>query len=107
MNTYTIWRGTTPTLMIDCNFSTSIVTAVRICVRQGGTKIIKTLEDCTLNGQEISFDLTEEEMNRLSEGSAQIQARVLLWNGKITPTEQINVSVKNCTDYEPMAGDGV
>lgn len=55
-------RGTTPTHIFTLPFDTEILKDVRITYAQSNKPIIeKSIGDCTLNGNELSVKLTQED----------------------------------------------
>ena len=76
-------RGTTPTLIFDLPFDTSMITEAWVTVAQGGENVIdKTTVDCVFEGNSISVKLTQAETLALNSSTrTEIQLRVRTVDG--------------------------
>ena len=97
-------RGTTPTHSFKCPFDLSTISKLRIIYRQGDTNIlIKTLEDCTLNGNEISCKLSQEETLKFDcRKMVKIQLRVVTLSGDALVSSTYELNPYDCFDDEVM-----
>jgi hypothetical protein len=78
-------RGTTPTHIFTLPFDTSILKDVRITYAQSNKPIFeKNIEDCTLNGNELSVKLTQEDTLYLDHRRlVEIQLKVITQDGTV------------------------
>ena len=97
-------RGSTPTHIFEIPFDTEIVKEVRITYSQNDIDILnKETEDCTITGNEIITELTQEETFLFDDNyPVQIQIKVLDVNDKIHPSDIITKSVKKCLNDEVL-----
>lgn len=80
-----------------------IVEDVRICYEQKNEEVLlKTLEDCKVEGNVLRITLTQEEANLFSHGPAQVQLRVKTKEGKVIPSDVSTVVVRDVLDDEVM-----
>lgn len=99
-------RGTTPTLLFNLPFSTTIIKSAEITIKyvDGLKKILvkKTLEDCELGEDCIGTRLTQEETLQFpAPTTALVQLRILTTDDIALATEPYKVSVKKLlTDDE-------
>ena len=72
-------RGTTPTHVFKLPFDTGIIKTLRIIYAQDGkVKMTKTETDCTLDGENVTTKLSQEETLKFRSGTpVEIQMRVL------------------------------
>ena len=92
-------RGTTPTLLFNLPFSTSIIKSAEIIIKyvDDFKKILikKTLEDCELGENSIGTRLTQEETLQFpAPAIILVQLRILTTEDISLATEPYNVSVK-------------
>ena len=92
-------RGTTPTLLYNLPFSTSLIKSAEITIQYGCETnkelIIKKLEDCELGETSIGARLTQEETLLLPAPSyAHIQLRIVTTDDIVLATEPEAVTVK-------------
>lgn len=99
-----MYRASTPTHEFTLPpWVMDILEDVRICYKQKDKEILlKTLKDCKVDGNTLSVELTQEETNLFGNGTTQVQMRVKTTNGKVTPTEIVNLAVINVLDDEVM-----
>ena len=92
---YRINRGSTPTISYTLPFPAERLEAAYITIVQDeGMVIEKQLEDMTIDGNEISVKLTQQETLLLdSESGAAMQFRYRDINGDSFPTETIIFTV--------------
>ena len=62
--------------------------------------LVKNKPDTTISGQRVSVDFTQEEMNKFSEGIAEIQIRAKNDFDKVMPTQILKVKVKKVLNQE-------
>ena len=99
-------RGTTPTLLFNLPFSSSIIKSAEITIKYfDGLKkilIIKTLEDCELGETSIGARLTQEETLQFpAPAVVSVQLRVLTTDNLSLATLPETVKVKK------LLADGV
>lgn len=92
-------KGTTPSLVFNLPFETSIIKAVEMAIKYvDGIKkvlIVKTLEDCELGERSIGARLTQEETLQFpAPASVLVQLRVKTNDDTILATEPYTVKVK-------------
>ena len=92
-------RGTTPTLLYNLPFSASLIKSAEITIKYVDNLkkvlILKTLEDCILDGDTISTKLTQEETLQFpAPASVLVQLRVVTTEDNILATEPETVIVK-------------
>ena len=77
-------RGTTPTHVFKLHLDTSQIKTIVICYAQNDeVKLLKWTEDCTLEGENASVQLSQEEtLSFKGDASIKAQVRVLLKNGE-------------------------
>lgn len=99
-----MYRASTPTHEFTLpSWVMDILEDVRICYKQKDKEILlKTLKDCKVDGNTLSVELTQEETNLFGNGTTQVQMRVKTTDGKVTPTEIVNLAVINVLDDEVM-----
>lgn len=89
-------RGTTPTFILTVGDSEEIdlstATAVYATVRQRGKVITKTGSALTIEGNVVSFRLTEAESLLLTEGEVSVQVNWTVGNRRIA-SDVVNVNV--------------
>lgn len=97
-------RGTTPTHIFSMPFGVDEVEKLRILYVQDGVKIVKTTDDCTLEGSTVTVRLTQEDTLSLSSDAVvKIQLRVLTTAGEALVSDVIRVKPGVCLDDEVMA----
>ena len=92
-------RGTTPTLLFNLPFSSSLIKSAEITIKYVDelkrVLIIKTLEECELGDTSIGTRLTQEETLQFpAPALAYVQLRVLTTDDIALATEPYAVSVK-------------
>lgn len=94
MNLY-IRRGTTTPIKIKTSFPFEEIKDAWISVKQGKAEIIKTLKDCTKDGDGITTILTEKETLLFKAyDKASVQARIVLQNGSVDASEIYIADIK-------------
>lgn len=78
-----MYRGSTPTVEITLDFDTALIEAIYITFRQCGEDLFeKTIDDCELDGNTVSFKLTQEEtLGFNAKNCVYAQARIKLNDG--------------------------
>lgn len=95
-------RGTTPTHTFTLPFDTGLIKSVRVVYAQGGKVVLtKNTDDCTLDGNTISYKLTQEEsLCFRNNQQVEIQVRVLTASGESLASDVMSVFVGRCLDDE-------
>lgn len=99
-----MYRASTPTHEFTLPpWVMDILEDVRICYKQKDKEILlKTLKDCKVDGNTLTVQLTQEETKIFCNGTTQVQMRVKTTDGKVTPSEVVNLAVTNVLDDEVM-----
>jgi len=92
-------RGTTPSLLYNLPFPSSLLKSAEITIKyEDGQKILeltKTLEECVLGETSIAAHLTQEETLQFpAPSSVLVQLRVLTVNDEAMATDYEEVPVK-------------
>ena len=97
-------RGTTPTHIFKLPFATSIISKLRVTYAQDGEIILeKTESDCTLDGDNISLKLTQEESFKFkARVNVEIQLKVKAADGEITATTVKTIPVERALSEEVL-----
>ena len=97
-------RGTTPVHTFTLPFNADVFTELKITYAQNNQiKLIKRLEDCTVDGQSISYKLTQEETFLFDLAhKVQIQLRGLDVQGNVMSSRITDVLVGKCLDSEVL-----
>lgn len=97
-------RGTTPTHRYTLPFDESMVRNLRIIYTQGGEKkFVKTLNDCTWEGNTVVVKLTQENTLSFDEMNlVEIQIRALTHEGDAPKSRVIQVNPGRCLEDEVM-----
>lgn len=91
-------RGTTPTLIFTLPFPVSTLSALYITISQHfeNIRIEKSLEDCTVSGNDVSVVLSQEDTLKLvDDRQAFIQVRVRTRDGTALASEMIPCAVED------------
>lgn len=102
-------RGTTPTLKFTLPFDAGSITALSIAFAQGGRVVLeKELKDCTIDGQAITLELTEEDTLTFDIGSdwVEIQLRVGIGSRRLASNIIRTVVSRILRDGLLVGGDG-
>ena len=88
-----IFPGTTPTLSFTLSFDPALLAEAWITLQQSPTDTItKTLSDCEIVGNKLSFTLTQEETLKLiPNAQILIQMRVRFADGSASASQVIRV----------------
>lgn len=88
-----IFPGTTPTLSFTLKFDPALLAEAWITLQQSPTDTItKTLSDCEIDGNKLSFTLTQEETLKLIQNvQILIQMRVRFADGSAAASRIIRV----------------
>ena len=88
-----IFPGTTPTLSFTLSFDPALLAEAWITLQQSAIDTItKTLSDCEINGNKLSFTLTQEETLKLiPDVQILIQMRVRFADGSAAASRVIRV----------------
>lgn len=91
-------RGTTPTHTFSLPFDMEMISKVRITYFQNEVEVMtKTLEDCTIEGSELSYQLTQEETLLFSETyNIEIQIKVLTAGNEALLSDVIEEKPERC-----------
>ena len=97
-------RGTTPTHVFTLPFDTSEVKAVLITYAQKQEVLFeKSTEDCVMNGNKVTVDLTQEETFEFNcTHSGQVQIRVLTDSGKVYASVVKKIDIETCLSKEVL-----
>ena len=97
-------RGTTPTHTFTLPFDTGLIKSVKVVYSQGGSIVLeKKTADCTLNGNTITYRLTQEESLSFNDKKkVDIQVRVLLQDDTAMASDIKSVYVSECLDDEVL-----
>lgn len=97
-------RGTTPTHIFNLPFNVEQIADLRIIYAQSDKEVlVKKLEDCTLEGQQVSVILKEYETLLFNCGKdVQIQMRILTVNGETLASHIKLVDVAKCLNNEVL-----
>lgn len=98
-------RGTTPTHEFTLSIDTSLLKCIRIIYAQHDKVVfVKETGDCTLDGEVVRVELTQEETLMLDcRTSVQIQIRALTLAGEALASPVMTESVGKCLDNEVIA----
>lgn len=97
-------RGTTPTHTFTLPFDTSMISKLRVIYQQSDrTVLVKTEKDCTMEGNTISYKLTQAETLRFdSNTTVEIQIRVLTETGEALVSRVHKTSVGICLENDVL-----
>lgn len=100
-----MFRATTPTHIFALPFETNQLKEVRITYQQSGKTVLQKKEnDCTLTGNEIKVELTQEETLLFTpDVRVHIQLRVLTTSGQVMASDVEKVLPKACLDEEVLS----
>lgn len=95
-------RGTTPTHIFTLPFDVSIVTDVRVIYSQEKVvKIRKGIEECSMEGNDITLKLTREETMKLNSSKlVNIQLEIWTPGNDVMVSDPILKSIDECFDDE-------
>lgn len=93
-------RGTTPTHTFTLPFDVDLIKSLRVIYQQNDeTVLIKTLTDCAVAGNVISYKLTQEETLQFAQNAkVSIQIRVLTNDGDALASRICTVGVGACLE---------
>jgi hypothetical protein len=98
-----MFRASTPTQKFTFEFNVNqFVDKILITYKQDKIVLEKTLEDCTIDGNSISYTLTQEETNLFSANSVRIQVRLKSKNGKVLTSKTYLVPVEDVLNAEVL-----
>lgn len=98
--------GTTPTHTFTLPFDAGIIKSLKITYAQGANVILtKKLEDCTVEGNDISVKLTQEDtlLFNYYDQDVEIQVRILTNSGDAMASNIHKLSLSKCLDDEVLA----
>ena len=97
-------RGTTPTHKFLIPFGTDMVKDVRISYAQDGAIVAeKTVEDCVLDGNEITTKLSQEETLKFHDKRhVELQLKLLLHTGDTMATDIYTLSARKVLNEEVL-----
>lgn len=97
-------RGTTPTHTFTIPFDTAMVDKIEIVYAQGDMEVLrKGTEDCTLEGQTITTQLTQNDTFLFNTANnVQIQLRIMDKDGNVFGSDIMVVSCKKCLSNEVL-----
>ena len=89
-------RGTTPEHTFTLPFDTSTIAAVRIIYEYNDNEIVvKTKDDCTLDGKDIKVKLSQEDtLKFICNTTIKVQVRILTVDGEAIASDVMTVFVK-------------
>lgn len=94
-----MYRGTTPTIQFKLPFAASVCDEIWITISQFGNEVInKTKADCSIDGNEVSVTLTQDETLKLkasNNGQTLVQMRVRTNNKKALASKAFAVSTED------------
>ena len=95
-------RGTTPTQIFTLPFEKELIADLRITYTQANQKIItKNLADVEINGNDISFMLTQEETFKFKEEkNILVQLKIKTTEGQVFNSDIIYIRVDPALDNE-------
>lgn len=94
-------RGSTPTHTFHCKLEPELIHKVRVIYSQADVLILKKEDaDCIKDGQNIVVKLTQEDTLRFTEGTVDIQLRVLTPTGESIPSRVYKVGVGKLLENE-------
>ena len=96
--------GTTPTHTFKLPFDTKVIKELKITYAQDGQiKLEKRYKDCTLNEDEVSIKLTQEETFLFDAiKNIEVQMRILTQAGDALSSDIRVVGAKRCLDSEVL-----
>lgn len=104
MTVITILPGTTPVQSFTIPIDTGLVKNARVVYAQRDAVIVVREGDgLKMEGNEISFRLTQEETLRFQPDSpVNIQLRILTHDGNVPKIKPVTVSIEKCFDREVL-----
>lgn len=95
-------RGTTPTHTFTFPFSLDVIAKLRVIYKQDDSIVlVKTLDDCIVNGNSVSYKLTQEETLLFnSDRMVDIQIRALTAGNDSLVSRVYKVGVDVCLENE-------
>lgn len=91
-----MYRGTTPTIKIELDIDTTLLESGYVTFKQENEVVLeKEICNCELEGNLISFKLTQEETLSLKVGSVVAQLRVKQKDGTTIAYDPFQVYVKD------------
>lgn len=96
--------GTTPTHTFKLPFNTKVIKELKITYAQDGQiKLEKKIQDCTLNEDEVSIKLTQEETFLFDAiKNIEVQMRILTQVGDALSSDIRIIGAKRCLDSEVL-----
>lgn len=97
-------KGTTPTLTFTIPFDTAEIDCLRIILANDNNVIlVKDDNECTLKGNEITVQLTQEETFLFDcDSMNQVQIRIKMKSGEVVSSDILKLPVKRCLDSEVL-----
>lgn len=99
-----IYRGTTPTVILELgNIESEALANVIVCHLtmendSGKNQIVFDSPTIDAENKTISVELTQQDTRTFDYGYLNVQARMKLQNGRIYPTEIVQMIVKKCLE---------
>ena len=95
-------RGTTPDQIFTLPFEKELISDLKVTYAQNKQKILqKTLKDVKIEGNDISFTLTQEETFKFSEkGVVSVQLKIKTINGQVLNSDIIHIRIDPALDEE-------
>lgn len=90
-----MYRGTTPTILLELDFDASLIDTLYATFKQDGEEVFeKTLDVCDCQGNEVSFTLSQEDTLSLKANSyVYMQIRAKLNDGTVIANDPIKLKV--------------
>lgn len=99
-------KGTNPILVIDFSIEVSKITKLRITFAQGKDIVLeKSLADCTVEGNTIKLQLSEQETLSFKPTILKVQAKLKLQDGSILYSKIKEIEVEEPLNEETLNGE--
>ena len=100
-----MWQRTTPTHVFTLPVDPKLFKEIRITYRQGDSVVLKKkTEDCTIDGNKIMVNLTQQETGMFDANqNVGIQMRLMTGSGSVIGSNEIIIKVGKVIDDEVIA----
>lgn len=95
-------RGTTPKHTFNIPFDVSIIKELRVVYLQGKVCVVKKNEDCILEGETITVNLSQQDTFKFDSKPTEIQIRIKTNDGQVFGSSIKNIDVGRCLDDEVL-----